>query len=128
MNISVFPCFNDCKDHPAKRQFSVSFGATSTSDFTVSLMSELFYLFEGAIGSDCSKLGIKVADSTSTPGSGDSYGESRFDLFSSFQNSKTSPLPTPFFKNDTPHLKGTAIQSSESPELHSFAIQESKFT
>ncbi|KAK4755483.1 hypothetical protein SAY87_009240 [Trapa incisa] len=41
MNVSVFPCFNDC-----------------------------------AIGSDCSKLGIKVADSTSTPGSSsasDSY-------------------------------------------------------
>ncbi|KAK4759370.1 hypothetical protein SAY87_022501 [Trapa incisa] len=38
MNISVFPCFNDC-----------------------------------AIGSDCSKLGIKVANSSSTPGSSDSY-------------------------------------------------------
>lgn len=81
MNISVFPCFNDCKDRTFKRLFSVWLGANFCFRFYSSTNEGAVCLCEGAIGSDCSKLGIKVADSTSSPGSNDSHGESKFDIF-----------------------------------------------
>lgn len=68
LNISAFPCFSECIK---KQQFFSNSYIVFNKTVLVFLVAKMIglCLFEGTLGSDCSRLGIRVADSTAGGGS-----------------------------------------------------------